>query len=50
MITTSNFAKSGNHPDAVAISQGIPRFNPHVKRYMPLAPPLAFEGEGPGTV
>jgi hypothetical protein len=22
MITTSNFAKSGKHPDAVAISQG----------------------------
>src|ERR1039458_3458645 len=39
MITTSNFAKSGKHPDAVAISQGIPRFSPHVKRYMPLAPP-----------
>jgi hypothetical protein len=39
MITTSNFAKSGNHPDAVAISQGIARFNPHVKRYLPLAPP-----------
>ena len=39
MITTSNFAKSGNHPDAVAISHGIPRFNPHVRRYLPLAPP-----------
>jgi hypothetical protein len=38
MITTSNFAKSGNHPDAVAISQGVPRFY-RGKRYMPLAPP-----------
>ena len=38
MITTSNFAKSGKHQDAVAISQGVPRFY-RVKRYMPLAPP-----------
>src|ERR1022692_2918745 len=38
MITTSNFAKSGKHPDAVAISQGVPRFY-KVRRYMPLAPP-----------
>jgi len=38
MITTSNFAKSGKHPDAVAISQGVPRFY-KVKRYLPLAPP-----------
>jgi len=37
MITTSNFAKSGTHPDAVAISQGVPRFY-RGKRYMPLAP------------
>jgi hypothetical protein len=38
MITTSNFAKSGKHPDAVAISQGVPRFY-KVRRYLPLAPP-----------
>ena len=38
MITTSNFAKSGSHPDAVAISQGVPRFY-NGRRYMPLAPP-----------
>src|SRR5439155_9952982 len=38
MITTSNFARSAKHPDAVAISQGVPRFY-RVKRYMPLAPP-----------
>jgi Protein of unknown function, DUF488 len=38
MITTSNFAKSGKHQDAVAISQGVPRFY-RVKRYLPLAPP-----------
>jgi hypothetical protein len=38
MITTSNFAKSGKHPDAVAISQGVPRFYQE-KRYLPLAPP-----------
>src|SRR5439155_17514364 len=38
MITTSNFAKSGKHPDAIAISQGVPRFY-RVKRYLPLAPP-----------
>jgi hypothetical protein len=37
MITTSNFAKSGKHEDAVAISQGVPRFY-RVKRYLPLAP------------
>ena|SRR5579864_849021 len=41
MITTSNFAKSGKHPDAVAISQGVPRFYP-VKRYMLLAPPRSL--------
>ena len=41
MITTSNFAKSGKHPDAVAISQGVPRFY-RVKRYMPLAPPRSL--------
>src|SRR6266498_2217195 len=38
MITTSNFATSAKHPDAVAISQGVPRFY-RGKRYMPLAPP-----------
>src|SRR5438445_13761966 len=38
MITTSNFAKNAKHPDAVAISQGVPRFY-RGKRYMPLAPP-----------
>src|SRR5216683_3394727 len=38
MITTSNFAKSGKHQDAVVISQGVPRFY-RVKRYLPLAPP-----------
>ena len=38
MITTSNFAKSAKHPDAVAISQGVPRFY-QGKRYRPLAPP-----------
>jgi hypothetical protein len=38
VITTSNFAKSAKHPDAVAISQGVPRFY-RGKRYMPLAPP-----------
>jgi len=38
VITTSNFAKSGTHPDAVAISQGVPRWYKG-RRYMPLAPP-----------
>ena len=38
MITTSNFAKSATHPDAVAISQGVPRFCKG-RRYLPLAPP-----------
>jgi hypothetical protein len=38
MITTSNFAKSGKNPDAVAISQGVPRFYKG-RRYMPLALP-----------
>ena len=38
MITTSNFANSAKHPDAVAISQGVPRFY-RGERYMPLAPP-----------
>ena len=41
MITTSNFAKSGKHQDAVAISQGVPRFY-RVKRYLPLAPPRSL--------
>jgi hypothetical protein len=35
---TSNFAKSAKHPDAVAISQGVPRFY-RGKRYMRLTPP-----------
>jgi hypothetical protein len=39
MITTSNFAKSGKHPDAVAISRGVPRFYKG-RRYMALAPPV----------
>jgi hypothetical protein len=38
MITTSNFGKSAKHPDAVAISQGVPRFYKG-RRYMSLAPP-----------
>jgi uncharacterized protein DUF488 len=38
MITTCNFAQSAKHPEAVAISQGLPRFY-RGKRYMPLAPP-----------
>ena len=38
MITTSNFAKSGKDPEAVAVSRGVPRFYKG-KRYMPLAPP-----------
>jgi len=38
MITTSNFARSAKHPDAVAISQGVPRWYKG-RRYMPLAPP-----------
>ncbi len=38
MITTSNFAQSAKHPDAVAISQGVPRWYKG-RRYMPLAPP-----------
>src|SRR6266516_2234438 len=41
MITTSNFAKNAKHPDAVAISQGVPRFY-RGKRYMPLAPPRSL--------
>ena len=38
MISTSNFAKSAKNPDAVAISQGVPRWYKG-RRYMPLAPP-----------
>jgi hypothetical protein len=41
MITTSNFAKSANHPDAVAISQGVPRWYKG-RRYIPLAPPRSL--------
>jgi hypothetical protein len=37
MITTSNFAKSGNHADAVAISRRVPRFYKG-RRYLALAP------------
>jgi hypothetical protein len=48
MITTSNFAKSGKHPDAVAISQGVPRFY-KVRRYLPLAPPRwVLKAKDPG--
>ena len=38
MITTSNFATSAKHPDAVAISRGVPRFYKG-RRYNALAPP-----------
>jgi hypothetical protein len=38
MITTSNFARSAKDPNAVAISQGVPRWYKG-RRYMPLAPP-----------
>jgi len=38
MITTSNFASSASHPDAVAISRGVPRFYKG-RRYLALAPP-----------
>jgi len=41
MITTSNFARSSKHPDAVAISQGVPRWYKG-RRYMTLAPPRWF--------
>jgi hypothetical protein len=37
MITTSNFAKSEDHPNAVAISRGVPR-SYKGRRYMALAP------------
>lgn len=36
-MQTSNFARSSNDPNAVAISQGIPRWYKG-RRYMPLAP------------
>ena len=38
MITTSNFARSSKHPDAVAISRGVPRFYKG-RRCLALAPP-----------
>jgi len=38
MITTSNFASSASHPDAVAISRGVPQFYKG-RRYVALAPP-----------
>ena len=38
MITTSNFAKSAKHPNAVAISRGVPRFYKG-RRCLALAPP-----------
>jgi len=41
MITTSNFARSAKQPDAVAISQGVPRWYKG-RRYMPLAPPRSL--------
>jgi len=37
MMTTSNFARSSRDPNAVAISQGVPRWYKG-RRYMPLAP------------
>jgi hypothetical protein len=48
MITTSSFAKSGKHPDAVAISRGVPRFYKG-RRYMVLAPPAwLLKAKDPG--
>jgi len=41
MITTSNFARSSKHADAVAISQGVPRWYKG-RRYMRLAPPRSL--------
>lgn len=41
---TSNFTNAGTHPDAVAISQGIPKFFKG-KRYMALAPPWSLVKE-----
>src|SRR5437764_1810501 len=38
MITTSNFARNAKHPDAVAISRGVPRFYKG-RRCLALAPP-----------
>jgi hypothetical protein len=38
MVRASNFASSASHPDAVAISRGVPRFY-NGRRYMALAPP-----------
>jgi Domain of unknown function DUF488 len=38
MITTSNFARSSKDPNAVAISQGVPR-RYKGRRYITLAPP-----------
>ena len=37
MITTSNFARSAKHPEAVAISRGVPRFYKG-RRCLALAP------------
>ena len=36
-MQTSNFARNSKHPNAVSISQGIPRWYKG-RRYMPLAP------------
>jgi len=47
MITTSNFAQSAKHPDAVAISQGVPRFYRGKPYIPPCSAPLAFESERP---
>ena len=40
-IHTSNFSTAGKHPNAVAISRGIPRWYKG-KRYLPLAPTWAM--------
>jgi hypothetical protein len=47
MITTSNFAKSAKHPDAVAISRRVTRFYKG-RRYVALAPPAwLLKAKGP---
>jgi hypothetical protein len=43
-MRTSNFSNAGSDPDAVAISQGVPKGYTG-RRYMPLAPPWSLVRE-----
>ena len=42
ILFTSNYARNGNHPDAVSISVTVPRWYPQLEHYPDLAPTWAI--------